>query len=74
MKTVQIDKFIAMVNANEQTRQQQVRMPMQDAKNLRDEVTSMLSYLVKKQNELIQTQDKLIDAQTITVEMNADKF
>jgi len=74
MKTVQIDKFIAMVNANEQTRQQQVRMPMQDAKNLRDEVTSMLSYLVKKQDELIQTQDKLIDAQTITVEMNADKF
>ena len=74
MKTVQIDKFIAMVNANEQTRQQQLRMPMQDAKNLRDEVTSMLSYLVKKQDELIQTQDKLIDAQTITVEMNADKF
>ena len=74
MKTVQIDKFIAMVNANEQTRQQQVRMPMQDAKNLRDEVTSMLSYLVKKKDELIQTQDKLIDAQTITVEMNADKF
>ena len=74
MKTVQIDKFIAMVNANEQTRKQQVRMPMQDAKNLRDEVTSMLSYLVKKQDELIQTQDKLIDAQTITVEMNADKF
>ena len=74
MKTVQIDKFIAMVNANEQTRQQQVRMPMQDAKNLRDEVTSMLSYLVKKQDELIKTQDKLIDAQTITVEMNADKF
>ena len=74
MKTVQIDKFIAMVNANEQTRQPQVKMPMQDAKNLRDEVTSMLTYLVKKQDELIQTQDKLIDAQTITVEMNADKF
>ena len=74
MKTVQIDKFIAMVNANEQTRQPQVKMPMQAAKNLRDEVTSMLTYLVKKQDELIQTQDKLIDAQTITVEMNADKF
>ena len=74
MNTIHIDKYIAMVNANEQTRQQQVRMPMQDAKNLRDEVTSMLSYLVKKQDELIQTQDKLIDAQTITVEMNADKF
>lgn len=74
MRTVQIDKFIAMVNANEQTRQPQVKMPMQDAKNLRDEVTSMLTYLVKKQDELIQTQEKLIDAQTITVEMNADKF
>jgi|TARA_Y100000114_G_C11724310_1_gene310109 uncharacterized coiled-coil DUF342 family protein len=74
MRTVQIDKFIAMVNANEQTRQPQVKMSMQDAKNLRDEVTSLLTYLVKKQDELIQTQDKLIDAQTITVEMNADKF
>ena len=74
MRTVQIDKFIAMVNANEQTKQPQVKMSMQDAKNLRDEVTSLLTYLVKKQDELIQTQDKLIDAQTITVEMNADKF
>ena len=74
MRTVQIDKFIAMVNANEQTRQPQVKMSMQDAKNLRDEVTSLLTYLVKKQDEIIQTQDKLIDAQTITVEMNADKF
>ena len=74
MRTVQIDKFIAMVNANEQTRQPQVKMSMKDAKNLRDEVTSLLTYLVKKQDELIQTQDKLIDAQTITVEMNADKF
>ena len=74
MRTVQIDKFIAMVNANEQTRQPQVKMSMQDAKNLRDEVTSLLTYLAKKQDELIQTQDKLIDAQTITVEMNADKF
>ena len=74
MRTVQIDKFIAMVNANDQTRQPQVKMSMQDAKNLRDEVTSLLTYLVKKQDELIQTQDKLIDAQTITVEMNADKF
>ena len=74
MNTVHIDKFIAMVNANEQTRQPEVRMTMHDAKNLRNEMTSLLTYLVKKQDDLIETQKKLVDAQTITVEMNADKF
>ena len=74
MNTVHIDKFITMVNANEQTRQPEVRMTMQDAKNLRNEMTSLLTYLVKKQDDLIETQKKLVDAQTITVEMNADKF
>ena len=39
MNTVHIDKYIAMVNANEQTRQPQVKMSMQDAKNLRDNIT-----------------------------------
>ena len=63
-----------MVNANEQTRQPQVKMSMQDAKNLRDNITMLLSYVIKKQDELIDTQKKLNDAQTITVEMNADKF
>ena len=63
-----------MVNANEQTRQPQVKMSMQDAKNLRDNITVLLSYVIKKQDELIETQKKLNDAQTITVEMNADKF
>ena len=74
MNTVHIDKYIAMVNANEQTRQPQVKMSMQDAKNLRDNITMLLSYVIKKQDELIDTQKKLNDAQTITVEMNADKF
>ena len=74
MNTVHIDKYIAMVNANEQTRQPQVKMSMQDAKNLRDNITVLLSYVIKKQDELIETQNKLNDAQTITVEMNADKF
>ncbi len=74
MNTVHIDKYIAMVNANEQTRQPQVKMSMQDAKNLRDNITILLSYVIKKQDELIETQKKLNDAQTITVEMNADKF
>jgi|TARA_Y100000114_G_scaffold156521_1_gene183951 uncharacterized coiled-coil DUF342 family protein len=74
MNTVHIDKYIAMVNANEQTRQPQVKMSMQDAKNLRDNITVLLSYVIKKQDELIETQKKLNDAQTITVEMNADKF
>ena len=74
MNTVHIDKYIAMVNANEQTRQPQVKMSMQNAKNLRDNITMLLSYVIKKQDELIDTQKKLNDAQTITVEMNADKF
>jgi uncharacterized coiled-coil DUF342 family protein len=74
MNTVHIDKYIAMVNANEQTRQPQVKMSMQDAKNLRDNIAVLLSYVIKKQDELIETQKKLNDAQTITVEMNADKF
>ena len=74
MNTVHIDKYIAMVNANAQTRQPQVKMSMQDAKNLRDNITILLSYVIKKQDELIDTQKKLNDAQTITVEMNADKF
>ena len=74
MNTVHIDKYIAMVNANEQTRQPQVKMSMQDAKNLRDNITVLLSYVIKKQDELIDTQKKLNDAQTITIEMNADKF
>ena len=74
MNTVHIDKYIAMVNANEQTRQPQVKMSMQDAKNLRDNITVLLSYVIKKQDDLIETQKKLNDAQTITVEMNADKF
>jgi|TARA_B100001057_G_scaffold496414_1_gene597847 hypothetical protein len=74
MNTVHIDKFVAMVNANEQTRQPEVRITMSDAKNLRNEITALLTYLVKKQDDLIETQKKLVDAQTITVEMNADKF
>ena len=74
MNTIHIDKFVAMVNANEQTRQPEVRITMSDAKNLRNEITALLTYLVKKQDDLIETQKKLVDAQTITVEMNADKF
>ena len=63
-----------MVNANEQTRQPEVRMTMKDAKMLRDNLSSLLTYLVTKQDELIETQKKLIDAQTITVEMKGDSF
>ena len=74
MNTVQIEKFINMVNANEQTRQPEVRMTMKDAKMLRDNLSSLLTYLVTKQDELIETQKKLIDAQTITVEMKGDTF
>ena len=74
MNTVQIEKFINMVNANEQTRQPEVRMTMKDAKMLRDNLSSLLTYLVAKQDELIETQKKLIDAQTITVEMKGDSF
>ena len=47
---------------------------MNDAKQLRDNISAILSYVVTKQDELIETQKKLIDSQTITVEMNADKF
>ena len=74
MNTVQIEKFINMVNANEQTRQPEVRMTMKDAKMLRDNLSSLLTYLVTKQDELIETQKKLIDAQTITVEMKGNSF
>ena len=74
MNTVQIEKFINMVNVNEQTRQPEVRMTMKDSKMLRDNLSSLLTYLVTKQDELIETQKKLIDAQTITVEMKGDTF
>ena len=74
MNIVQIEKFINMINANEQTRQPEVRMSMNDAKQLRDNLSSLLTYVVKKQDELIDTQKKLIDAQTITVEMKGDGF
>ena len=74
MNTVHIDKYIAMVNANEQTRQPQVKMPMQDAKILRDNITVLLSYVIKKQDELIDIQNKLNDAQNITIEMKGDEF
>ena len=74
MNTIHIDKYIAMVNANEQTRQPQVKMSMQDAKNLRDNITVLLSYVIKKQDELIDTQNKLYDAQNITIEMKGDEF
>ena len=74
MNTVHIEKFIALVNANEQTRQPEVRMKMHDAKQLRDAISGMLTYVITKQDELIDTQKKLNDAQTITVEMNGEKF
>ena len=50
MNTVQIEKFIAKVNANEQTRQPELRMTMHDAKQLRDNISSMLTYVIKKQD------------------------
>ena len=74
MNTVQVEKFINMVSANEQTRQPEVRMTMKDAKMLRDNLRSILTYLVTKQDELIETQKKLINAQHITVEMKGDEF
>jgi|TARA_B100001964_G_scaffold84860_1_gene95775 hypothetical protein len=74
MNTVQVEKFINMVSANEQTRQPEVRMTMKDAKMLRDNLSSILTYLVTKQDELIETQKKLINAQHITVEMKGDEF
>ena len=74
MQTVHLEKFINIVNANEQTRQPELRMSMNDAKQLRDNISAILSYVVTKQDELIETQKKLIESQNITVEMNADKF
>ena len=74
MNTVQIEKFINMISANEQTRQPEVRMTMKDAKMLRDNLSSLLTYLVTKQDELIETQKKLIDSLHITVEMTGDEF
>ncbi len=74
MNTVHIEKFINIVNANEQTRQPEVRMTMHDAKQLRDNISAMLTYVIKKQDEVIESQKKLADAQNITIEMNGDKF
>lgn len=74
MNTVHIEKFISLVNANEQTRQPEVRMTMHDAKQLRDNISSMLTYVIKKQDEIIESQKKLSDAQNITIEMNGEKF
>lgn len=74
MNTVHIEKFINIVNANEQTRQPEVRMTMHDAKQLRDNISAMLTYVIKKQDEIIESQKKLSDAQNITIEMNGEKF
>ena len=74
MNTVHIGKFINIVNANEQTRQPEVRMTMHDAKQLRDNISAMLTYVIKKQDEVIESQKKLADAQNITIEMNGEKF
>jgi|TARA_Y100001938_G_C7865791_1_gene317842 uncharacterized protein YlxW (UPF0749 family) len=74
MNTVHIEKFINIVNANEQTRQPEVRMTMHDAKQLRDNISAMLTYVIKKQDEVIESQKKLADAQNITIEMNGEKF
>jgi hypothetical protein len=74
MNTVHIEKFINIVNAYEQTRQPEVRMTMHDAKQLRDNISAMLTYVIKKQDEVIESQKKLADAQNITIEMNGEKF
>ena len=74
MNTVHIEKFINIVNANEQTRQPEVRMTMHDAKQLRDNISAMLTYVIQKQDEVIESQKKLADAQNITIEMNGEKF
>ena len=58
MNTVHIEKFINIVNANEQTRQPEVRMTMHDAKQLRDNISAMLTYVIKKQDEVIESQKK----------------
>tara|TARA_Y100001937_G_C7107302_1_gene325713 strand:- start:1229 stop:1453 length:225 start_codon:yes stop_codon:yes gene_type:complete len=74
MNTIHIEKFINIVNANEQTRQPEVRMTMHDAKQLRDNISAMLTYVIKKQDEVIESQKKLAEAQNITIEMNGEKF
>ncbi len=74
MNTVHIEKFINIVNANEQTRQPEVRMTMHDAKQLRDNISAMLTYVIKKQDEVIESQKKLAEAQNITIEMNGEKI
>ena len=60
MNTVHIEKFIAMVNANEQTRQPELRMSMHDAKQLRDNISGMLTYVIKKQDDLIDIAEEVI--------------
>jgi len=74
MNTVQIEKFINLVNANEQTRQPELRITMNDAKQLRDNISTLLTYVIKKQDEVIEGQKKLSEAQNITIEMNGEKF
>ena len=74
MNTVQIEKFINLVNANEQTRQPELRITMNDAKQLRDNISTLLTYVIKKQEEVIESQKKLSEAQNITIEMNGEKF
>ena len=74
MNTVQIEKFINLVNANEQTRQPELRITMNDAKQLRDNISTLLTYVIKKQDEVIESQKKLSEAQNITIEMNGEKF
>ena len=74
MNTVQIEKFINLVNANEQTRQPELRITMNDAKQLRDNISTLLTYVIKKQDEVIEGQKKLSEAQNITIEMNGERF
>ena len=74
MNNLHIEKFINLVNANEQTRQPELRMTMHDDKLLRDNISTLLTYVIKKQDDLIDTQKKLNDAQNITVEMKGDTF
>ena len=74
MNNLHIEKFINLVNANEQTRQPELRMTMHDAKQLRDNISTLLTYVIKKQDDLIDTQKKLNDTQNITVEMKGDTF
>ena len=74
MNTIQIEKFINLVNANEQTRQPELRITMNDAKQLRDNISTLLTYVIKKQDEVIEGQKKLSEAQNITIEMNCERF